>query len=385
MGSKGSDEAVLVTGFPTFRGRKMVEELLANEPKTLVYTVIREKFAQEAQAAIERLPKQQRERLVPLDGDAAAMDLGLSGKEYKELAARIDRVHHLAHVTYYGAPRDMAESLNLGGTREVLELGRVCHHLRSLVIHSSAFVSGNRKGLVLEDELNEGQSFHSPVEETLGRAERCARAAMGELPIVVLRPTQIIGDSATGEVDRLGGPYTLIVLILSAPQDMIIPLPTRGDAPMHLVPIDYVVRAARAIGRNGAAIGRTFHLADRRPLTVRRVFEEVARAAGKREPAGFIPSKITRALLSAPGFSKMSKAQRAFVDLISTSVRYDTSHSQEVLAETGINCPPFESYVDQLVAYVRARAKSSSPLDGEAPHNGSASASSDDPGPGHAT
>ena len=259
-------------------------------------------------------------------------------------------------MTYYGAPREMAETLNMGGTREVLELGRVCDHLRSLVIHSSAFVSGNRKGLVLEDELNEGQSFHSSVEETLGRAERCARAAMNELPIVVLRPTQIIGDSTTGEVDRLDGPYTLIVLILNAPQDLMIPLPTRGEAPMHLVPVDYVVRAARIIGRDDSAAGRTFHLADRRPLTVRRVFEEVARSAGKREPAGYIPSKLTRALLRTPGFGKVSKAQRAFVDLISTSVRYDTSHSQELLAESGISCPPFESYVDQLVAYVRARS-----------------------------
>lgn len=362
MSSKGYDEAVLVTGFPTFRGRKMVEELLANEPNTLVYTVIRSKFAADAQAAIERLPREQRERLVPLEGDAAAMDLGLSGKEYKELAARVDRVHHLAHVTYYGAPREMAETLNLGGTREVLELGRVCEHLRALVIHSSAFVSGNRKGLVLEDELNEGQSFHSPVEETLGRAERCARAAMSELPIVVLRPTQIIGDSTTGEVDRLDGPYTLIVLILSAPQDMIIPLPTRGEAPMHLVPIDYVVRAARAIGRSDAAVGRTFHLADPRPLTVRRVFEEVARAAGKRQPSGYIPSQLTRALLRTPGFSKMSKGQRAFVDLISTSVRYDTSHSREVLAQSGVSCPPFETYVDPLVAYVRTRAQQSAPI-----------------------
>ncbi len=133
---------------------------------------------------------------------------------------------------------------------------------RTIVVHSSALVSGNRTGLVLEEELSAGQVFRTPVEETLARAERLLRSAMGELPIAVVRPTQMVGDSRTGEVDRLDGPYLLILLIVSSPQEFPVLLPTRGDAPMHLVPIDYVVRAAHRIGMQPDAMGRTFHLAD---------------------------------------------------------------------------------------------------------------------------
>ena len=358
MSDKGnSGEVVLVTGFPSFRARKMVEHLAVCEPRSRIYVVVREKFAKEAEAALDQMERAERQRVVVIEGDAAAMDLGLSGKEYRELASRVSRIHHLAQVTYPGADRKMAEAVNIGAMREIVELGRMCDRLESIVVHSSAIVSGNRTGLVLEDELAAGQSFRTPVEETLARAERFARAHMDELPIVVVRPTQIVGDSRTGEVDRLDGPYLLILLIVSSPPDLPVPLPTRGDAPMNLVPIDYVVRAAHHIGRQQAAIGRTFHLADPRPLTVRRVFELVAAAGGKRLPGGFIPSGITRALLNTPGLNLLSKSPRAFLELLTTPVRYDTRHTEEALAGADITCPAFESYVDELVRYVKRRVQ----------------------------
>jgi thioester reductase-like protein len=353
----GFDEVVLVTGFPNFRARKMAEHLLSSQPRSLVYVVVQPKFGEQANEIAEQLPKEQRERLVMFGGDAAAIDLGLSGKEYLELAARVDRIHHLAQVTYPGVSRQMAEAVNIGGTREIIELGRACSKLRCIVVHSSAMVSGNRTGLVLEEELAARQNFRSVVEETLARAERLVRASMTDLPIAVVRPTQIVGDSRTGEVDRFDGPYLLILLIVSSPQDFPVLLPARGDAPMNLVPIDYVVQAAQVIGRSPQAIGRTFHLTDPKPLTVREMFQFVARAGGKRLPGGFIPSRLTKALLSAPGLHLVSKSPRAFIDVIATPVRYDTRNSDDLLAGADLVCPPFESYVDALVEFVKLRVR----------------------------
>ncbi len=355
MTRRGYDEVLLVTGFPTFRGRKMVEHLARAEPRSLIYVVVRSKFASEAEEALSQLPSEQRARIVAIEGDAAAMDLGLSGKEYRELAAEVDRIHHVAQVTYAGVDRKMAEAVNIGATREIIELGKACEHIKSIVVHSSAQVSGSRTGLVLEEELGAGQTFRTPVEETLARAERLLRAAMRDLPIAIVRPTQIVGDSRTGEVDRFDGPYLLILLIVSSPQDFPVLLPTRGEAPMNLVPIDYVVSAAHVIGREQAAMGRTFHLADPRPLSVRRVFELVARAGGKRLTSGFIPTNVTRALLSTPGVHHLSRSPRAFLDLMTTPVRYDTRNTEDILRGTALSCPPFESYVDELVAFVKRR------------------------------
>ncbi|MCA9630133.1 MAG: SDR family oxidoreductase, partial [Myxococcales bacterium] len=259
--SMSYDETILVTGYPSFRGRKMVDELLTSRSNSLIFVIVREKFAEEATQHREALPTAARQRLVMLDGDAAAMDLGLSGKEYRELAGKVQRIHHCAQVTYPGVGRQMANEVNLGAMREIIEFARCSSQLESVVVHSSAIVSGDRTGVVYEHELNAGQAFRGAVEQTLARAERIARGAMADLPICVIRPTQIVGDSSTGEVDRLDGPYMMMLLLLSSPSEVAIPLPTRGDTPLNLVPIDFVVRAAAHLGRQRAALGRTFHLA----------------------------------------------------------------------------------------------------------------------------
>ncbi len=349
------DEVLLVTGYPFFRARKMVDQLLQTQPKSLVYVIAREKFGDEVAQHLDGLPTQERERLVVLDGDAAAMDLGLSGREYRELAGKVERVHHCAQVTYPGVGRRMAAEVNVGATREIVEFGRCCAVLKSIVMHSTAAVSGDRTGVVYEHELNVGQGFRTPVEESLARAERIARNAMSSLPISVIRPTQIVGDSATGEVDRLDGPYMMTLVMLSGPSEMAVPLPTRGDAPLNLVPIDFVVRAAQHIARLPAALGRTVHLADPNPLTARQVFELVARASGRKLATRFIPTGIAKAVLGVPGLHLVSKNQRAMVDLLATNVRYDTSQADELLRGTGIHCPSLDSYIDHLVSFVRRR------------------------------
>lgn len=364
MGRRGYDEVVLLTGFPSFKARKMCEELVRS-PRTLVHAVVHKKFEADAREALEALPLDQRSRVNLLEGDAAAMDLGLSGREFADLAGEVDRIHHMAQVSYLGADRKLTEQVNLGGAREILELASACRSLRALVFHSSAHVSGDRAGLVLEEELEKGQGFHNAVEETLARGEKMMRAAMKRLPICVVRPTIVVGDSKTGEVDRFDGPYFLILLIVTSPPDFPLALPGRADTPLHLVPVDYVVRAAAAIGRDPRAPGRTFHVGDPAPLSAKRVFELVAAAGGRRTPRGFIPANLTKALLRTPGIDRLAKSPRAFLDALATPVTYSFANTTELLADSDVRCPPFESYVDGLVEYVQHRLREKRSRDAE--------------------
>ena len=357
MSRSGYEAVHLVTGYPYFRGRKVVEHLVRAESGALVYAVVAPEKAKEAEEARSRLAPTERDRVVMLDGDVASIDMGLSGSEYRTLAHEVDRIHHAAQVTYLGADRRIAAVANVSTTREVLELGRACESLDALLMYSSAMVSGTRTGVVLEDELNVGQSFRSSVEETLALGERMARLAMADLPVVIVRPSQIIGDSVTGEVERFDGLYLLILLIVSSPQEFPLILPTRGDVPLHVVPIDYVVRAAHHISRQPEAIGRTFHLVDPRPLSVRQMFDLVAERGGRMLERGSIPTQLVRALLATAGVGLVPKSPLALLDLIATEVRYGTHHSQEILLESGIECPAFETYVDQMIEYVKLRVE----------------------------
>lgn len=356
MPRAGFDEVVLLTGFPSLLARKMCEELVRGPQRTLVYAVVRADLRADAEAALDTLTLHERQRVVLLEGDAAAMDYGLSGKELAAIGPEVDILHHMARVTYFGADRRLAEEVNVNGAREAVEVASQCPALKNLVYYSTAQVSGDRTGFVLEHELDAGQAFHNVVEETLAHGERFVRARMGKLPITVVRPTIVVGDSRTGEVDRFDGPYFLLLLILTSPMDLPVPLPAKGDVPLHLVPVDYVVRAAKLIGRDRRAPGRTFHVGDPVPLTARRVFELMAIAAG-RNPRGFIPTNLTKALLRTPGLDRLAKSPRAFVDALATPVAYSFANTTELLADTDVRCPPFESYVDGLVDYVRQRLR----------------------------
>jgi thioester reductase-like protein len=353
-----NEDVVVLTGLPSLLARAVCLEVLRSDPGARVEAVVRTKFMEEARTILDELPATQRKRVRVLEGDAAAIDCGLSGAERKALTREATLIHHCAQVTYLGVDRKTAEHVNVGGAREAVELAASCERLRCLVFHSTAHVSGNRRGLVLEGELEAGQSFRNVVEETKARGEKIIRGAMDRLPIAVMRPATIVGDSRTGDVDRFDGPYLLILLVVTSPPDLALPLPGRGDEALDLVPIDWVARASVALGRDPSASGRTFHLVDPRPLTARRVFELVARAGGRRGPRGSIPANLAKALLRAPGLDRIAKSPRAFLETLTTPVTYDARNADELLPSLGVPpCPALESYIDKLVEYVQERVR----------------------------
>jgi thioester reductase-like protein len=353
-----ASDVVLVTGFPSLLARSVCVEVLRQDDRARVKVVVQPRAQANAAEALAQLAPGDRERVQIVEGDAAALDFGLSGAEYQLLAREVTRIHHCAHVTHPSAERKLAEATNLGAAREALEFARACSQLECLVMHSTVHVAGDRRGVVHEDELKAGQSFRSVVEETRARAEKLVRAEMDRLPIAIVRPATIVGDSATGEVDSFDGPYLLVLLVVNTPPDLVLPLPGGGEQPLNLVPIDWVAEAAVAIGRDPRARGRAFHLVDPRPMTARRVFELVARAGGRRAPRGSIPANLARAVLSVPVIDRIARSPRALLDTITTPVTYDVENANDLLGKLGVaECPAFDTYVDKLVEYARAHVR----------------------------
>jgi thioester reductase-like protein len=346
-------EAVLVTGFPSFTATRMIRKILAADDVGRLFLLARGKFEQSARELLDGLPESQRRRVQIVVGDVCDMDLGLAGSEYKALAEEVTTIHHLAGIYYQGVERQVAERVNVDGTRGIIELAGECRKLRRLCHWSTASVSGRRKGIILEEELDEGQRFHNFYEETKFQAEKLAHAAARRLPVTIYRPSIIVGDSQSGEIDKFDGPYYLMVLIVQGPLDVHLPLPGRGAAPMHLVPIDYVVDAAYALSLDPRAAGGTFHLTDPNPFSARQVYEIVAERAQKKRPRGFIPAGLARAFMRTPGLERLARAPRSFLDSFDHLAFYNTRHASSLLKGTGVQCPPFDDYVDCLIRYVR--------------------------------
>jgi dephospho-CoA kinase len=346
-------ERVLITGFPAYTARRMAARILASDPQAKVFLLARDRYVEQAAQFAALLPAGQRERVQTVVGDVCDMDLGLTAAEYRALVAEITTIHHMAGLYGSGVEPAAARRVNVTGTRGIVEMAGESRRLRRLIHWSTVQISGRRKGVVLEDELAAGQSFHNVYEETKYEAELLAAAAMRKLPVTVIRPGIIVGDSRTGEIDKFDGPYYLIVLIATNALQVHLPLPGRGTAPLHLVPIDYVVDAGYRLAMDERAAGKTFHLTDPNPLPARRVYELVAEHARTRPPRGFIPGRLARTLLRTPGIEKLARGPLAFLDSFDHQVFYNQRSTQELLEGTGLRCPSFEKYVAVLVKYVQ--------------------------------
>jgi dephospho-CoA kinase len=347
LSPSASGDTIIVTGFPAFTARRMIAQIAKRQPGARVKVLARQKFAQDAQRLADELDRSRVEVLV---GDVCDMDLGLSTLEYAALCKELTAIHHLAGVYYTGIDPRTARRINVVGTRGALELASDCRRLRRFLHWSTAQVSGKRRGIVREDELDGSRGFHNVYERTKFEAEKLAQNATAKLPVTIVRPGVIVGDSQTGEIDRLDGPYYLMVLIATNASGLRLPLPGHGEGPIHLVPIDYVIEAAHRLTLDERAAGQTFHLTDPEPLKARRVFELVAEHARTEKPRASLAGGLTRVLLNAPGLDRLARGPLAFLDSFDLPVYYDRSNTDHILGD--LPCPRLDTYLANLVRYV---------------------------------
>ncbi|MBI4816305.1 MAG: SDR family oxidoreductase [Deltaproteobacteria bacterium] len=352
-----NERHVFITGFPGFIADRLIKKLLLADDALTVTALVESSKLKEAQERRERLELtgpalSQRLRLYV--GDVTSMDLGLSGPEYSAVIASTTEVYHLAAAHSIGVDRPTAERVNVGGTRNVIELARDAKRLERFVHFSSAYVSGDRRGVILEDELDEGQGFHNPYEATKAAAERIVEDAKKRLPTIIIRPPAVVGDSKTGEIDRLEGVYHAALLLLGAPTGLPIPFPGDGNAPLNVIPVDYLVDATHALSTSPTTVGKTFHVVDPNPLSARRVYRALAESAGKKETKMRVSPNLTKALLRVPGLERFASSSHQVIDYLNHMAFYNSRNTVDALYGTGIRCPPFPSYVGALVRYVRA-------------------------------
>ncbi|MGK0361897.1 MAG: thioester reductase-like protein [Bradymonadia bacterium] len=342
--------SVLITGFPRLLARGLIRRSLNLDPTRVVRVLVAQDDVAAAEAFVATLESSQIEMLV---GEPGAIDLGLAGPTVRALLEDTTLIFHA------GLTRDLqparSERADLVGLANLLGMAADMHRLDRLCIFSTAFVSGNRRGVIYEEELDAGQRFNSPFERSMFAAERLARASMPRLPITILRPSALIGHSQTGDATGLSeGPNYLIQLMINMPAEVPFVLPGRGVVPFNIVPIDYVVRAAWVLANAPEARSRTFHLTDPNPVSAQKACEMLGELAANR-PAPMRALGPTRLLTAVMRLTRLNyflpKQAALFVDL-TRQVTYHCGGTLAVLAATDVHCPPFESYADALITWV---------------------------------
>lgn len=178
--------------------------------------------------------------------------------------------HVAGDTSFHPVDPEKQYRINVNGT---LNTFKAFGNRVDIAVHvSTAYVAGTRKGLVLESELNKGQSFHNSYEKSKFDAESALHRLADELsiPLTIQRPSIIINDSNSGRSSSFTHLNALVEVIKRVQnhyniQDgevvheeirhMIFP-----DSHPNMAPVDPVADAMVALGTDKKSIGRTFHL-----------------------------------------------------------------------------------------------------------------------------
>ncbi len=343
------------TGFPGFIAGRLIRHLLLQEPQAHFELLVHPDQMERARREVGWLVHNgygREHQFVLIRGDICEPDLGISESELADIRDKITYVFHLAAIYDLAVPEDIAYRVNVQGTKHVSEWVLQLPRLRRYVYFSTAYVSGLRTGWIKEDELEHQQLFKNHYESTKYEAERCVQRMFKRVPVTIIRPGVVVGDSQTGETVKFDGPY-FILRFLDRFRHLPIPYIGRSHVPINLVPIDYIVKATVFLSQIDTAAGKVYHLTDPSPYPVREVYEKMCEELLNKKPGWTIPKSVVAALLSLPFFRRWVGVEKETLDYFSCEAFYDNSRAQQDLSGSGIACPDLMDYLPQIIEYYK--------------------------------
>lgn len=351
-------ETIFLTGFPGFIAARLVKRL-ANAD-TQFFLLVQKAFVERAMREIEEIAAvtyTPLENFALFEGDITRENLGISGEDLKTVRAETTSVFHLAAVYDLAVEKDTAYRVNFEGTRKVNEFVQSLPNLKRYNYVSTCYVAGRRTGKILETELEHDAGFRNFYEETKYLAEMEVESLKSELPVTIFRPSVVAGDSHTGETAKYDGIYYLIQYLRKAPQLLRFVNVGNAQVKLNLVPVDFVVEGIAALSKDEATIGKTIALADPRPLSTEQLFDSIAESLTGRKSVVKPPPALVEKSLLLPVSPAISGLPHSAVPYFFISQTYDTSVSEAFLSAHNISCPPFASYVKNLIEFAEKNPK----------------------------
>src|SRR6218665_2762334 len=353
-----------VTGATGFIGKRLVRKLLAGRGST-VHFLLREE-SRDKLADLLAYWGTTKARAIPVFGDLTAKKLGLVADQIKSLKGRIDHVYHLAAVYDLKADEEAQIQVNIEGTRSMVEFAQAIdaghvHHVSSIA------AAGLYEGVFREDMFDEAEGLDHPYFMTKHESEKIVRKECKK-PWTVYRPAMVVGDSTTGEMDKVDGPYYFFKPIQRLRQILPPWMPAIGleGGRVNIVPVDFIVEALDHISHQQKKSGGAFQLDDPVGSRVGDVLDIFSRAAHAPKMnlfinaalLGFIPKSVKKGLMALAPVRRIRNAVMKDMGLpddmftfINYPTRFDCRETEAALKGSGIACPNLKDYAWRLWDY----------------------------------
>ncbi|PTQ88362.1 SDR family oxidoreductase [Agitococcus lubricus] len=352
-----------VTGGTGFIGRFLVERLLKRD-NAVIYLLCRKSSQGKFFDLMDELGATE-QQLIPIYGDIS-QPLLVSDSDLAKLKGTIDHVFHLAAIYDMNMSEAEGEAINNEGTRHVVNFcnqlgGDVrLHHMSSIAVAGTEW-----EGVFNESMFDEGQRFSHPYYRSKFISEKIVREE-STVPYRIYRPGMVVGDSNTGVMDKIDGPYYFFKMLQRLRDHVPKWLPLLGitGGQMPLCPVNYVADATDYIAHKTGLDGRAFCLVQHPAPTVGEFMQIMLQAAHGPEfaksfdlPDIKVPHKA-KALFDKFAVSDLahtiSKAIGAPVSTLTyafNKFEFDDKQARHALKGSDIECPRLESYADKLWDY----------------------------------
>ncbi|MDQ3215113.1 MAG: SDR family oxidoreductase [Pseudomonadota bacterium] len=353
-----------VTGATGFIGKRLVKKLVARNNGVVYFLVRAESLARVAE--LLAYWNVDPTRAIPVAGDLIQPLLGITPGDLKKLDGKIEHFFHLAAAYDLSASAEAQVAINVEGTRHAVN---VANRIRVGVFQhvSSIAAAGMYEGVFREDMFEEAEGLDNPYFATKHESEKIVRTE-AEMPWRVYRPGLVVGDSKTGEMDKIDGPYYFFKLIQKIrglfPSWM--PMVGLEGGRINIVPVDFVVDAIDHIAHQKGHDGKAFHLVDPTPYRVGDILNIFARAAHAPQFSlrinaallGFVPSSVKKGLLALTPVRRIRNAvmkdlalPENIITFVNYPTRFDARETTAALKGSGISVPRLEDYAYQLWDY----------------------------------